>query len=179
MLSLKGLTSGMQVSKKSTGVFGYGAYWYWDRMSADSSVIPESLSEFYAQRALVDDSRQINLGVMGGYAYSLILPKDFFIFLSAFPGVGLNLGQLESDDNYTTPPFPGARLDAHGAIGYAGPKIYAIFSTTAFWNGVPWGDDTRSNYSHIRFKLSVGYRLTSTIGFLEKAANFLNPSEMF
>jgi hypothetical protein len=160
------------------GTFAYGAYWYWDQVRGDSALVPEALSEFYTVRGLVDEARQISAGVMFGYAHAFVLPKNLFIFLSAFPGAGMNLGRLESDKRYVTPPFPAWRISGNLAMGYAGPRIYVIGSINSNWNGVPWGDGTRYGYSDTRVKISVGYRLTSVIPFLEKVADVLNPARL-
>lgn len=176
MLSLKSLTSGLNVHRESIGTFAYGAYWYWDRIKGDSTIIPNALTEFYSARALVDEARQISLGVMFGYAHAFVLPKDLFVFVSGFPGAGLNLGRLQSDDRYIPPPFPAFRISTNIALGYTGPKIYVVASVNSNWNGVPWGDDTRYGYSDARFKISIGYRFSSQIPFLEKVADVLSPS---
>jgi len=176
MLSLKSLTTGLNVHRESVGTFAYGAYWYWDQVRGDSTIVPFELTEFYNERGLVNEARQISLGVMFGYARAFVLPKDLFIFLSAFPGVGLNLGRLQSDERYVPPPFPALRISGNFALGYSGPKIYVIGSVNSNWNGVPWGDGTRYSYTDARFKISIGYRLTSEIPFLEKVADVLSPT---
>ena len=173
-LSIKALTSGMQVQQKSTGVFMYGAYWLWDLMRADSSIIPIPVEEQFSPMAQVTQTSQFALGVSAGYAYSLVLPWNCFIFGLASPGVGLNIGRLQTETSEDRPPiFPATRIDLRAALGHAGPRVYVIFSANADFHIVPWGDRTQYSYATSRFKLSVGYRFRSKIGFLEKAADSL------
>jgi hypothetical protein len=176
MLSLKSLTSGLNEHRESVGTFAYGAYWYWDQVKGDSTIVPFELTEFYNERGLVNSARQISLGVMFGYAHAFVLPKDLFIFVSAFPGAGLNLGRIQSDKRYVTPPFPAFRISGNLALGYSGPRIYVVGSANSNWNGVSWGDGARYSYTDTRFKISIGYRLTSQISFLEKVADVLSPT---
>ena len=161
-LSLKALSAGMQVYKKSTVLMTYGGYWFWDQIRADSSIIPASEAEFFNDRAKVDFASQFSFGGMVGIAYSLVLPLDMFVFATASPGLGFNTGKLEADRRYSSPLFPSGRLNIRAAIGYAGPKIYVVASLSGDFNFAPWGDDQVYRYSKSKIKVAIGYRLFNT-----------------
>ncbi len=178
-LSLKALSSGMQVYKKSTILMTYGGYWFWDQVKADSSIIPLSESEFFNNRAKVDFASQFSFGAMVGFAYSLVLPWDLFLFGAASPGIGFNTGKLEADRRYTAPLFPSGRLNVRAAFGYVGPRFYVVASLNGDFNFAPWGDDQAYRYSKSKVKIAIGYRLFSTIPFLEKVSTTLQRNARF
>lgn len=168
---LRGQASGMQVQKKSAGSFGYGGYWTWDQIKADSSLIPVQLNESFNGYAKAHFTSQFTFGVMGGYAFSLVLPKNLYFFAAALPGTGLNVSRVKAETTYNPPFVPNARLNVRSALGYLGPgKVYVILSGSVESTITNWGNKNRYSYTFGQLKLVVGYRFTSEIGFLERIA---------
>lgn len=64
--------------KKSAGSFLVGAEAYYGRTDSDSAIVPSQLEDDYTQRG-VTSIRYIDLGPGIGYAYTLVIAKNFFI----------------------------------------------------------------------------------------------------
>jgi uncharacterized protein DUF4421 len=170
--SFRDLASGMQVQKKSAGSFVLGGYWSWDQIKADSSLIPKNLDELFNDDAKFNFSSQISVGVLGGYAYSLVLPANMFFFASVLPGIGINTGEIKAVSTYNPPIFPTGKINIRAAIGYLGKgKVYVILSGTSDKTFTNWKSKNLYSYSFFQLKLAVGYRFSSEIAFLEKTAN--------
>jgi len=170
---LRDQINGTLEQKKSAGTFGFGGYWYWNQLKADSSIIPVSLDEFFNDDAQVHFASQFSLGVIAGYAYSLVLPRNFFLVAAALPGIGINVGEIQATTTYSPPILPNAKFKLRAAIGYMGKKIYFILSSNGDVRFTNWGNSNRYMYLVSQVKFVVGYRFTSEIGFLEKVANRL------
>jgi len=170
---LRDQINGTMAQKKSAGTFGFGGYWYWNQLKADSSVIPVSLDEFFNEDAQVHFASQFSLGVIGGYAYSLVLPRNFFLVAAALPGIGINVGEIRATSTYSPPLVPNSKINLRAALGYMSKKIYVILSCNGDVRFVNWGNSNRYRYSVGQVKVVVGYRFRSEIGFLEKVANRL------
>jgi len=172
--AFRDLASGMQVQTKSAGSFVLGGYWSWDQIKADSSLIPRNVDEFFNDAAKINFSSQISVGVLGGYAYSLVLPKNMFFFASVAPGIGINTGEIKAVTTYNPPFFPTSRLNIRAAIGYLGRgRVYVILSGSTETTWTNWKSKNLYSYTIFQLKLAVGYRFKSEIGFLEKAAQRL------
>jgi Domain of unknown function (DUF4421) len=64
--------------KKSAGSFLVGAEIYYGKIKADSSLVPSVLADRYSQKGV----RQLNFFKIGpgvGYAYTLVIRRDFFL----------------------------------------------------------------------------------------------------
>lgn len=171
---LRDQMNGTLVQTRSAGTFGIGGYWFWNQLKADRSLIPENLEEYFSEEARVDFSSQFSIGVLAGYAYSLVLPRNFFLLGAVLPGIGINVGNIQAGETYNPPILPNAKINLRAAIGYVSQsKIYVIVSGDVDSIISNWGNTNRYSYLVGKLKLVVGYRFTSEIGFLEKTAKRL------
>jgi len=165
--------NGTSVQRKSAGTFGLGGYWFWNQLKADSSVIPKELDELFNDDAKVHFASQFSLGVIAGFAYSFVLPRNFFLVTAVLPGAGINVGEIRATNTYTPPLLPSAKINLRAAVGYMSDKVYVILSGSGDVRFNNWGSKNRYSYLVGQVKFVVGYRFTSEIGFLEKIANRL------
>jgi hypothetical protein len=105
---------------KSAGTLLYGGEVYYGRMKGDSALVPKKASNNFEQARL----NRINFFSIGpgvGYAYTLVIHKNFFVTGSAIGSLDLNFSSEEEEGNkqasqtkFTV--LPGAIY--RGAIGY-------------------------------------------------------------
>ncbi len=84
--------------KRSAGSFFVGGYLSWLQMRSDSSFVPSSLNNNFPLFRNVNTTEFGNLGVSGGYAYTFVFFKNFFITLSAALGIGGEISKASADD---------------------------------------------------------------------------------
>lgn len=75
---------------KSAGSLLYGGEAYFGKLQGDSALVPNKVNSSFEQ-AGIDKVNFINIGPGLGYAYTLVIAKNFFITGSAIGCVNLNL----------------------------------------------------------------------------------------
>lgn len=102
---------------KSAGSFLYGGEVYYGSIQGDSALVPARLNSFYEQ-SLIDKTTFITFGPGVGYAYTLVIGKNFFISGSAVVSLDVNFSsEQKKGTKYTKVNFlPGGNFK--GAVGY-------------------------------------------------------------
>ncbi len=151
---------GIQLQKKSAGSPMAGVFFSYYDLRADSGILPVKLSSRFNEKANISEANVLSAGLLGGYAYTLVLPLHFFITLSANPGISLNIGDAKSIKYYSIghPATISFKLLSRNAVGYTGTRWYGFFSWVADANYVPIGYGNRLIYNVGKVKLLVGYR---------------------
>ncbi|MEP6615100.1 MAG: DUF4421 domain-containing protein [Ginsengibacter sp.] len=105
------------VQIKSAGSLLFGAEAYHGSIAGDSALVPTSASSIYKQ-AGVEEITFISVGPGIGYAYTLVMAKNFFISASAIGSLHVNFSTEEKDGTKLkkTSILPGGIYKA--AIGY-------------------------------------------------------------
>lgn len=119
---------------KSAGTPIVGAGIHWVHAAGDSALVPAG-PEYAAIVAgyEFDQTNTVSLSLKGGYAYTLVLGRRFFLMGSLVAGAGVNYLQLrvlnrEYERNFINPQFTGiARLGA----GFSSERYFAgVYFTT-------------------------------------------------
>jgi hypothetical protein len=131
---------GNEWQKKSAGSFLYGVQGYYIIMESsnkDSLLVPDKVKNSFPKIAGVTESRFFTFGPGGGYAYTLVIKKHFFIMGSMVFHLDVNLmteehGELDFRKNTTIAPS----LDYKAAIGYnsANWGVNAQIVGNNFWS---------------------------------------------
>lgn len=102
---------------KSAGSVLYGGEVYYGSVKGDSALVPTKVSSNYDQ-AGIDKITFFSIGPGLGYAYTLVIEKNFFITASAIGSLDLNFSAEETSGNKKnkTSIIPGGVYK--GAIGY-------------------------------------------------------------
>ena len=168
--------------RRSQGSWLFGGYGTYYRLRADSSLVPSMLSDQFTDKAAIDRGDLIDLGPMGGYAYTLVLNQHFFITGSAAAGVGLSMQYLETEpleagvtDHKGTTWGPGWHLQFRGGIGYNSARdqigitwnhehIHYVLQTQ---NMFAW------NVGNIRF--NIVHRFDKKVGFVDRIMKKIKP----
>jgi len=150
--------AGDYVQKKSTGSFMLGGYLTYYKLKADSTIVPQGKLSDFNSFGQIRELSHFSFGLSGGYAYSLVLPYNFFLFASFNPGIGLNFGNVEAQEGYDPPVFPVGKSDVRGAFGYTSTRIYSIISYTTDIFLFSLDHQNRFRYNFGRLKLVVGIK---------------------
>ncbi|HAF28144.1 MAG TPA: hypothetical protein DCG75_03760 [Bacteroidales bacterium] len=161
--SYKAAFNRTQVQKKSAGSFILGTYVNAIIVNSPGGFIPtelpDSLLAFYNLDAYVTNS----VGVSGGYTYTLVFLKNFFINASLVPGFGYRSATFQTNENDTkvNGSITGS-LNARVALGYEGKHLYAGLTFVSFVDSYNYESiSISSSTGNIRFfigtRLNVGH----------------------
>ena len=157
-LSMSSALSGNRIQRKSAGTLLFGSFLSYNKIKADSTLIPKEADGNFDNFAQIVDSRTFNFGVYIGYAYNWVLPKGFFIFSSISPGIGVNIGKVNSVETYTPPVFPTWKIYGRVSFGKAFKNSYLILGLTSNLTLFQLTDVNSYQHNAGQFKLVFGYR---------------------
>jgi hypothetical protein len=102
--------------RKSQGSFLLGGYMTYYNLRADSSLVPTHLIDQFDPQARLSRGSFLDLGPMGGYAYTLVYHENWFLTLSAALGGGLSIQRVISDMGEGEAARSGMGLGWHGQL---------------------------------------------------------------
>lgn len=161
--------------KKSAGSFTAGANTFYIITRGDSSIIPNEIYPedlFYGLR--YDRSDVLNIGVSGGYYYTLVISNHFFISAGLSVGPSIGYSWLDRHDSQKLQPS-GVNLNFTGnfrsAIGYNSSRLFVGFSFLhqIVLNQLPV-KEIWQNFNTGNLRFNIVYRFN-----LRKPIKFLNP----
>lgn len=115
-----------ELQKKSAGSFLVGGGIYHTALFADSSLIPPNANytDFFNSYPF-KNSKNTAIGVNGGYAYTLVIKKYFFITGYLSSGAGLNLAVLADGNDIRRKAGLQLNLSQRLAAGYNSDRYFA------------------------------------------------------
>jgi hypothetical protein len=124
-LSVKAAYLRNQIQKKSAGSFAAGLFLYKDRVGSEQGFIPPEMPIALQQSVDLKEFDAFTIGVSAGYIYTFVLQRNFFLNLSAFPGIGYRRFNLKTlDDNHRSINTMGMQFIARSAVGYEFKHFY-------------------------------------------------------
>jgi len=140
--------------KKSAGTFMIGGLVYYGQIKGDSALVPKQLESSFPRAAGINNMNSFSVGLGGGYAYTLVVAKYFYVTGSLVANLNANFSTVENmnDKKNKTTIKPSTIYKA--AIGYNNDS----WNISANWAGNDlWG---RGNHSSDDLSVSAGnYRL--------------------
>lgn len=140
--------------KKSAGSLLLGGLVYYAQIKGDSSLIPAKVEDAFPQSAGINNIHSIGAGVGGGYAYTLVIAKHFYVTGSAIANIDVNFSSVENTDDKQTRTNLKPCLIYKAAIGYNSNSwnISANWAASDLW--------VKGTYFSDNFKVPIGnYRL--------------------
>ncbi len=117
-----------EYQKKSAGAPLLGGNIHYNRIHGDSSLIPSDIAytDFFDNYRF-HRSAAFSIGIQGGYAYTWVIAKHFFITGVALAGIGGNTTSLRNEELRRTVQKTGLQADLSykAAIGYNAETFYA------------------------------------------------------
>jgi len=150
--------------KKSAGSFFLGGYFSLLDLKADSSFIPESLSNDFQYYQEVSQANFTTLGVSGGYAHTFVFLEHFFITLSAAVGIGGEMSRTvmsDEDEVYLREASLSYATFTRGAIGYNEDSFHVGMSFSSNFNAYREQKitDVIYQFGNVRFYLVKRFQL--------------------
>jgi len=148
------------IQKKSAGSFFLGPQSLLLQAKADSSFFP--VNSYFSELPNLKSFNRISIGILSGYAYNLIIHKDYYVSLSL--SIAQNIGkQSYSIENtfYHQSWVPGFDVLPRFATGYNSKKWYGGFSIVAKVTAIKTIQDYDGllmNYQYGNFRFFVGRR---------------------
>jgi hypothetical protein len=146
---------------KSAGSFLLGAEFYYGRSTADSALVPTTLGERYKRSANITGMRYGDIGVGAGYAYTLVIDKNWFLTGSLSGSISIDIvKEWQNQQSYSNVSFR-PNYAAKVGIGYNSRR----FTTSVSWvNNTIETHGSRSSYRLLtgNTRLHVAYRFHTT-----------------
>jgi len=140
--------------KKSAGSLMVGGLVYYGQIKGDSSLVPKQVESSFPKASGINNINVFSAGIGGGYAYTLVIAKHFYITGSGIVNLNVNFSTVEdmNDKKNKTAIKPSTIYKA--AIGYNSDSwdISANWAANGIW--------ARGNYFSDDFSVNAGnYRL--------------------
>lgn len=154
------MKAGQTNQKKASLSFGLGGFFIMSQLTADGSIIPPQPSTYFINNPGLDGIKTFGLGILGGIATYIVLPANFFLAISATPGIGLEYKEISSKTESYNPSDPFVyKLDAFGALGYKGKNFYIHFNFGTNLYSTDLDFDNNALLSVTKSKLIFGYNI--------------------
>lgn len=155
---------------KSGGSFFSGFGFIFNRFSGDSTLVPENQSAFFPGERSVLEFVNRSFLVYGGYAYTLVVARHFYLTGYAAPGLARysTIKRFEENQKEQISGEWALRLDTRIAMGYNSKNYFGGVLLTSFFNNQDLGTGTNFSFGFQTFRIFFGKRfeLPHRLGFL-------------
>jgi hypothetical protein len=147
-----------EIQLKSAGSPILGASFDYFSMSADSSIVPTRLTDYFNDKLHLIDLSVISLALNIGYIYTFVWKEKFFLTLGLIPGLNLHFGDRKSGNREFLDWSISYKIKSMNALGYNIKKFYVGIQLQGDLNKIRIADKLNTLYSNGSFKLFIGYR---------------------
>lgn len=158
--SVSAMKSGLSKQKKTALSFGLGAFAFYNKTSADSSIVPTYLQPFFNNEAMLIGLHGFGGGVQGEFGMTVPFLTQFFVSGSLTPGIGLIKKDVQTEfGTYSPSDYLLAHAVIEGILGYNGTKYYVNLAMqfSLYKTGIDFGNQV--GYKTAQAKFAVGYKL--------------------
>ncbi len=162
--------------QKSAGTFLFGGEIYAGSVTGDSALVPGALSDGYPQKDIWR-IRFLEFGPGAGYAYTLVVKKNWFITGAATLNMDFGISREFREDGKEDKLTISPNFIYRGVTGYNSPNWNVNFSlvgNTILVRGASSTNDYRFNTGNYRF--TVAKRINPR-GKLKRKLKLLDPKE--
>ncbi len=147
-----------ELQRKSAGSFVIGGGFNLFVMGADSTVVPVEVQDSFNEMLHLQDLNSISLSANFGYIYTFVLKQHFFLTISLFPGIGINMGDYQTvfRERFMTHMFLGLR--SMNSIGYNARRFFGGVQLVGDAYNIRIDKKLATQVGHGNFKFFVGYR---------------------
>ena len=144
--------------RKSAGSVMHISTLHLSFIRADSSILPIEYENSFNPQAQITEMNTLHFKQSIGYAYTFIY-KKFYLTLSAFPGVALTLGAVQSDGGKYNPTNLNFSFDSKSGLGYNSRKWYAGVYAIYNYQNMQLTEELAFNNNLAEIRFFVGYRI--------------------
>lgn len=148
-----------EVQKKSAGSFVVGASLASYILDGDSDILPESSKQDFNPDLYFSSLNTINLSIEGGYMYTLVFLRKFYLTVSAIPGFVLMAGDYKIEDREFLDLRASLKFNTLNSLGYSSRRFYTgiHFGNSFYLTKVDKKAGIEVGY--MKLKLFAGFRL--------------------
>jgi len=148
-----------EIQKKSAGSFVIGAGLASYILDGDSDILPESAKPDFNPNLYFSSLNTINLSINGGYMYTLVFLRKFYLTLSAVPGIVLVAGDYKIEDREFLDLRASIKFSTMNSLGYNSRRFYTgvHFGNSFYLTKISEKDGIQVGY--MKLKLFAGFRL--------------------
>lgn len=169
--SQKAATSQIERQRRSAGTAVVGGSFWYSRITAEGSVVPEYQAVNYAAAVQFDRLQRYILAVKAGYTHTFTFWGKGYINLLLLPGLGVQriairpVGTTEQSSDWV-----GCSVNEFRAgLGYNGSKWYAGLTLASYVNSGDVTEEVRLGTSYTTLRFAVGIRFRSPqSGFMRR-----------
>lgn len=158
--SIAALKSGLSRQKKPAFTSGLGSFLFLNRISSDSSIIPQNEFHGYTEEIRIVNLPGVGAGVLANISATVPFLKSFFVSASITPGIGLMWKYVETESVSYHPSNPLLyQVDLGGMLGYNADRYYINLSMgyALYKTSLDFGNSIM--YNTVKAKLAMGYKL--------------------
>jgi len=144
--------------RKSAGSPIIGASFNMFVMNADSSIVPNEVSEYFESDLQLVDLNILSASVSFGYMYTFVYKKRVFLTLSLIPGLNINAGDYYTDTRNFNSPSINLKLNSLNAIGYNSSRFFTGFQFLADAYFTRLEKKLSAEIGHGKLSFFIGYR---------------------
>ena len=147
-----------EIQKKSAGSFIIGAGFSAFVMDSDSSIVPSELKNYFEDKIRLTSLSASTISISGGYIYTFVIQKHFYVTVSLIPLLGMNLGDytIMYRDRFKSHISLG--LGTLNAIGYNSDSFFGGLSFIADMYRIRVDKQLGVVNGHGKAKIFFGYR---------------------
>lgn len=141
---------------RSAGTWLYGAELHGAVIRADSSFVPRAKENDFSQRN-IDNIKWLQAGPGGGYAYTLVVARHFFVTAAATANLHLGLAETRTGDEAHTRFTLSPGFIFRGAAGYNSDRWMVSFTNTPnrlALRNLGWSDPAIFSTGNYRFNIA-------------------------
>ena len=160
--SLTAMKSGLSTQKRTALSFGLGGFLFYNRLLADSTIVPLELQIYSNNQAMLTRLYGAGGGVQGGFSIIIPFLKKLIASASITPGIGVIYKNVHTETSSYVPsnPFIAETL-LEGLIGYNGKNIYLNCTLTYAYYKTSLDFGNWIGYQTTQAKIVFGYKLGS------------------
>jgi hypothetical protein len=158
--SVRMMKSGIIPHEKTSVSLGFGGFFIFNKISSDGTIVPIDSNPYFNDQAEITKFNAIGAGILAGVATYIVLPANFFLALSASPGIGLEYKKISAETENYVPTNPMVyKLDLFTGLGYKGKKFYVHFNFGTNLYATDLDFNNKALLSVTKSKLIFGYNI--------------------
>lgn len=156
--SLKASFIQNEIQRKSAGSFLIGAGFNLFVMDADSSIVPIEVQNSFDEKLHLTSLNSISISIDGGYMYTFVWKKHFYITASLIPGLGISMGDFRTEFREPFDTYLFFSLRSMNSIGYNSRKIFGGIQLLGDMFNIRIDQQLKTEIGRGKAKLFIGYR---------------------
>lgn len=148
-----------EIQKKSAGSFIIGSSFTSYILDGDTDIIPIEAQPDFDSKLYFSSLNTINLSFDGGYMYTFVFLRKFYLTLSAIPGIVLVAGDYKIDEREFLDLRTSLKFSTMNSLGYNSRRFYTGVQFTNSFYLTKIGENSGIQDGYMKLKLFAGFRL--------------------